>query len=95
MHSDTPASVQFQESIAQASREGQGRGGASAVNHVPYLLAELRCASLRVQLLQADIDAVGLALKGGLITPDQALELLHDCDALRLVGCPDPDAEAS
>ena len=27
-----------------------------------------------------------LALKGGLVTPDQALELLHDCDALHLVG---------
>ena len=51
-----------------------------------YLLAELRCASLRARLRQADIDAVGLALKGGLIDPEQALELLHDCDALHLVG---------
>jgi hypothetical protein len=30
-----------------------------------YLLAELRCASLRARLQQSDIDAVGLALKGG------------------------------
>jgi len=53
---------------------------------INYLLAELRCAALRARIWQADIDAVGLALKGGLVTPDQALELLHDCDALHLVG---------
>ena len=51
-----------------------------------YLLAELRCASLRTRLRQADIDAVGKALAAGLIEPDQALELLDDCDCLTLVG---------
>ena len=51
-----------------------------------YLLAELRCAALRARLWQADIEAVGLALKAGLVEPEQALELLHDCDALHLVG---------
>jgi hypothetical protein len=50
-----------------------------------YLLAELRCAALRAQLMQSDIEAVRLALKGGLITPVQALELLHDCDVLRYI----------
>jgi len=29
---------------------------------------------------------VGIALKNGLIEPEQALELLHNCDALHLVG---------
>jgi hypothetical protein len=53
-----------------------------------YLLAELRCASLRARILQADIDAIGIALKGGLISPDQALELLADVDALRVVATP-------
>jgi len=51
-----------------------------------YLLAELRCASLRARLRQADIDAVGMALGAGLIEPEQALELLDDCDCLTLVG---------
>ena len=51
-----------------------------------YLLAELRCASLRLRLEQSDIEAIALALKGGLITPDQAIVLLDDCNALRLVG---------
>ena len=49
-----------------------------------YLLAELRAAALR--LWQADIDAVGLALKAGLISADQAVEHLADCGVLCLVG---------
>jgi hypothetical protein len=51
-----------------------------------YLLAELRCASLRARLWQADIDAVGLALKAGLVQPEQALELLADCDCLQFIS---------
>ena len=51
-----------------------------------YLIAELRCASLRARLWQADIDAVGMALKAGLVEPEQALELLDDCDCLALIG---------
>jgi hypothetical protein len=57
-----------------------------------YLLAELRCASLRAKLWQADIEAVGLALSGNLISPEEALELLRDCDALHLVAPPEPRA---
>jgi hypothetical protein len=53
-----------------------------------YLLQELRCASLRARLWQADIEAVGLALKNGLVTPEQALELLADCDCLQLIAPP-------
>jgi hypothetical protein len=56
------------------------------MTRIDYLLAELRCARARARLWQADIDAVAIALKGGLIHPEQALELLHDCDALHLVG---------
>jgi hypothetical protein len=52
---------------------------------IEYLLAELRCASLRARLWQADIDAVGLALKAALVEPEQALELLADCDCLKLI----------
>ena len=51
-----------------------------------YLLAELRAAALRARLWQADIDAVGIALKAGLISPDQAVEHLSDCGLLRLLG---------
>jgi hypothetical protein len=51
-----------------------------------YLLAELRTAALRTRLWQADIDTVGIALKAGLISPDQAVEHLSDCGLLRLLG---------
>jgi hypothetical protein len=50
----------------------------STTGRTEYVLAELRCASLRAQLLQADVDAIGQALKGGLITTEQALRHLED-----------------
>jgi hypothetical protein len=62
------------------------QGAEGGVSRREYLLAELRAAALRARLLQADIDAVGLALKAGLIEPEQALELLADCDCLQLIG---------
>jgi hypothetical protein len=40
---------------------------------------------MRARLVQADIDAVGLALRGGLISCDEAIELLVDCDAFRFI----------
>jgi hypothetical protein len=51
-----------------------------------YLLSEWRCAALRARLQQADIEAVGKALAAGLIEPEQALELLRDCDVLQLIS---------
>jgi hypothetical protein len=61
----------------------------SSADQRDYLLAELRCAVMRARLWQADIEAVGIALRGGLIDPDQALEILAECDALHLVGTAD------
>jgi hypothetical protein len=55
-------------------------------NRTEYLLAEIRCAVVRAKLVAADLTAVGLALKGALVTPDQAVELLADVDVLHLVG---------
>jgi hypothetical protein len=71
----------------ERAADGNGAGG---IGHhkVAYLLAELRCASLRARLIQADLDAIGLALRGGLISPDEAVALLADVDLLRLVGMP-------
>jgi hypothetical protein len=71
--------------IHQASNDIYGARQSEAPS-VEYLLAELRCAALRVRLWQSDIDAVGLALKAGLISPDQAVEHLADCGVLRLLG---------
>lgn len=54
-------------------------------SNTEYLLSELRCAALRARLWQADIDTIGLALKGGLISPDQAVEHLSNCGVLHLL----------
>jgi hypothetical protein len=53
---------------------------------VRYLLAEIRCATLRTRLAANDLDAIGLALKGRLITPFQALQHIEEVDALRFLG---------
>jgi hypothetical protein len=50
-----------------------------------YLLAELRCAALRARLWQADITSIGIALKAGWISPEEAVEALADCDCLKLI----------
>jgi hypothetical protein len=51
-----------------------------------YLLAEFRCATLRAKLAANDLIAIGLALKGGLITPYQAITHIEESDAFRFLG---------
>jgi hypothetical protein len=58
-------------------------GRPSGMNRRDYVLAELR--SLRARLWQADIEAIGKALKADWITPEQAGEALKDCDCLQLI----------
>jgi hypothetical protein len=50
-----------------------------------YLIQEFRCAVLRARLEAADLEAIGLALKAGLITAEQALENAADCGCLRWI----------
>ena len=64
-------------------------------NYVDYLLAEIRCAVLRAKLWQNDLVAIGIALKGGFISADNALEHLADCGALRLVAPSSSTIESS
>ena len=40
--------------------------------HRAYLLARLRCVHLRLRLLLVEIDELGICLKHGFITPDEA-----------------------
>ena len=47
------------------------------------LLAELRCMALHHRLMAAEVDAVGVALKRGLIDYDVAMEWLRE---LGMVG---------
>jgi hypothetical protein len=43
-----------------------------------YVLAELRSLWLRAKIIQIDLHAIGIALKGGLISPGQAVELIDE-----------------
>jgi hypothetical protein len=54
-----------------------------------YLLAELRCAALRARLAACEVDAIGIALRSGMIDPDTAVAWLHDCGLLDYVTLPD------
>ena len=66
------------------------------MNRQDYLLAEMRCASLRARLVQADIEAVGIALRAGVISAEQALHLLSDVDALSYIEPQEvPDARSN
>jgi hypothetical protein len=48
-----------------------------------FLLAVLRVERARLSTIIADVDALGLALKGGLISPAQCVAHMHD---LGIVG---------
>jgi hypothetical protein len=50
-----------------------------------YLLVAIRCARLRAQLLQSEIDQIGVALKGRMVSPDVALSWLSEIGAIQLV----------
>ena len=50
-----------------------------------HLLAAMRCASVRLQLAKLDLDSIGTALKGGLITVEEAFDWLAEIGALPLI----------
>jgi hypothetical protein len=58
----------------------------TAMSFAEYILSELRAASLRARLLGSEIDAIGVAVKGGLVTAEQALVLMNRVDLLRVIG---------
>jgi hypothetical protein len=60
-----------------------------------YLIQEFRCAVLRARLEAADLEAIGLALKAGLVDAEQALELALDCGCLRWIQPTDLPAGAA
>jgi hypothetical protein len=62
------------------------------MSRTEYLLAELRCAEIRARLWQADITSIGIALKAGWISPEQAVEALADCNCLQLIEPKEPAA---
>jgi hypothetical protein len=58
----------------------------SAADQHEYVLAEFRCALVKAKLAQHDIEAVALALKCRLITPEQAVAMFWDLEAVRFLG---------
>lgn len=56
-----------------------------------FMLAELRCAALRSRLVAAEIDSIGVALRGNFITEDDAIAWLDDCGALQFLSAPRHD----
>jgi hypothetical protein len=55
-------------------------------NYREFMIASVRTARARVQLLQLELDEIGIALKLDAITPDIAAECLHDLGALGFVN---------
>jgi len=77
-------------SITDATSTGTATVTSSSIGYIGYVLAEIRCATIRAELWQNDLAAIGLALKGGLIDVDNALDHLADCGALRLLVAAPP-----
>jgi hypothetical protein len=56
-----------------------------------YVLAVLRATCVRVRLIESELHAVGIALKGNLISPETALECADEIAP----GCAAVVAESS
>jgi hypothetical protein len=43
-----------------------------------FVIGELKCASLRAALLVAEADSIAVALRGGFVSTETAIEWAHD-----------------
>jgi len=50
----------------------------SPVSSTEFVLAALRCTSLRVRLIELEIIQIGIGLKHGLISPECAIDLCNE-----------------
>jgi hypothetical protein len=50
-----------------------------------FLLSALRCGSLRARLLANELNTIGVALKGQMMSPEDAIEAINDLDAWTLI----------
>ena len=51
-----------------------------------FLLSALRGAALRAKLYETDINSVGVALKGRMVTPDEAVKWAKDIGIIDWLG---------
>ena len=54
--------------------------------HKDFLLSALRAASLRARMYEIEINSIGIALKGDMVTVTEALRWIKDIGAWELVG---------
>ncbi len=51
-----------------------------------FVLGQLRCAALKAKLAQLEIETIAIALKGNIITPEQAVAMFWDSDPVAFLG---------
>jgi hypothetical protein len=51
-----------------------------------YILSEFRCAVAKAKLAQLDLEAAALALHFNIVTPDQAVAMFWDSEAVHFLG---------
>jgi hypothetical protein len=51
-----------------------------------FLLAALRAASLRAKMYEVEINSIGVALKGGLITGEDAISWMREIGAMHMLA---------
>jgi hypothetical protein len=52
-----------------------------------FLLSAIRAATLRARLAATEFDSIGIALRRGLVSPDEAVAWLSDLNLLDHVLC--------
>ena len=65
-------------------------------DHKDFVLSALRSASLRARMYEIEIQSIGIALKGDMVSVIEALKWIKDIGAWELVGkIPDEIVEAA
>jgi hypothetical protein len=55
-------------------------------DHKDFVLSALRSASLRARMYEIEIQSIGIALKGDMVSVIEALKWIKDIGAWELVG---------
>ena len=51
-----------------------------------YILCEFRCALVKAKLAQLDIEAAAMALEHNIVTPEQAVAMVWESEAIQFLG---------
>jgi hypothetical protein len=66
--------------------EADARKSIAQAGEREFLLAELKCVSLRSRLVTAVIDSIGPALRGNFISTDDAIAWLEESGGLQFLA---------